>query len=290
MELRDLRTFVAVARAGSFTEAAAELGYTQSAVSQQIAALERELGQRLLERRPVHLTPAGRRLVEHATRVLLRVDVARTELTRRDGSERPLRIDACPLAAPALLARALRAVRRSRPGLAVLVRSTDARSALDHLASGTADLALVDGLTAPDSTLALAEAGLFSPVALAHERLALVLPIDHPLATRPWLDLSTLIDAPWVAAPRLAGGPPLPELRGTVTYEGTDVATLLELVAAGHGIALLPESVARLLGRVAAVRLRRPELVHRTEVLTPREPDDAVSDLLGALRRGASLT
>jgi hypothetical protein len=77
VEIQLLRTFVAVARLGSFSAAAAELGYTQAAVSQQIAALESDLKTRLLSRRPVTPTETGARLLEHAEPILLRMAAAR---------------------------------------------------------------------------------------------------------------------------------------------------------------------------------------------------------------------
>lgn len=77
-----LRTFVAVARLSSFSAAARELGYTQSAVSQHIAALEADLRAELLTRRPVAPTPAGARLLEHAGPLLLRLDAARADVLR----------------------------------------------------------------------------------------------------------------------------------------------------------------------------------------------------------------
>src|ERR1700760_3577057 len=77
VETHLLRTFVTVARLGSFSAAAVELGYTQAAVSQQIAALEGDLKTRLLHRRPVVPTEAGARLLEHAEPILLRLDAAR---------------------------------------------------------------------------------------------------------------------------------------------------------------------------------------------------------------------
>ena len=77
-----LRTFVAVARLGSFSAAAVELGYTQAAISQQIAALESDLKVPLLNRRPVSPTEAGARLLEHAEALLLRLDAARADVTR----------------------------------------------------------------------------------------------------------------------------------------------------------------------------------------------------------------
>ena len=135
MELRDLRSFLAVVRCGSFTVAADELGYTQSAVSQQVAALELELGHQLLQRRPVRPTPVGERLVEHATRILLRVDVARSELAKLDDVPPALVVAACPLAAPGLLASALRELRSTAPSMKVTVRSIDPASAAAEVAS-----------------------------------------------------------------------------------------------------------------------------------------------------------
>jgi DNA-binding transcriptional LysR family regulator len=76
VEAQLLRTFVAVARLGSFSAAAVELGYTQAAVSQQIAALESDLKTQLLNRRPVTPTGAGARLLEHAEPILLRLDAS----------------------------------------------------------------------------------------------------------------------------------------------------------------------------------------------------------------------
>src|SRR5687768_6090271 len=77
-----LRTYVTVARLASFSEAARTLGYTQSAVSQHIAALEQDLGAPLLTRRPVAPTAAGDRLLEHAGPLLLRLEAARADVVR----------------------------------------------------------------------------------------------------------------------------------------------------------------------------------------------------------------
>ncbi|WP_370415503.1 LysR family transcriptional regulator [Streptomyces fradiae] len=95
-----LRTYVTVARLGSFSAAARELGYTQSAVSQHIAALEADLGLALLGRRPVAPTPAGERLLEHAGSLLLRLDAARADLARYAAPpRRTLTLAAAPLTA-----------------------------------------------------------------------------------------------------------------------------------------------------------------------------------------------
>jgi DNA-binding transcriptional LysR family regulator len=291
MDLRDLRTLLAVVRAGSFTSAAAELGYSQSAVSQQIAALELELGHRLLERRPVRPTPAGQRLSEHAARILLRVDVARSELAHLDQEPAELRVGVCPLAVPGLVASALRELRVGHPALRITVRSTDSATAVAQVASGELDVALVDGITAPDNPLALADAGLLVSTALVEAPLVVALPVGHPLAGRAGIDLDVLADAPWVIAPALPGtGMAVPPSGGSVVYEGNDLPTLLGLVAAGHGAALLPASACAGVSGIATVALRHPPLVHRTEVLALRSATAGQRRLIDALRARATIS
>lgn len=117
MDPQQLRTFVTVVRLGSFSEAARDLGYTQSAVSQQIAALEADLGTGLLLRRPVGPTEAGARLLEHAGPLLVRLDAARADVARLAGAPSArLAVGATPLAVGAALGRALGDVRRAHPG------------------------------------------------------------------------------------------------------------------------------------------------------------------------------
>ncbi|MEV4460872.1 LysR family transcriptional regulator, partial [Microbispora sp. NPDC049633] len=92
-----LRTFVTVVAEGSFSAAADRLGYTQPAVSQQIAALEADLGVPLLGRRPVRPTRAGERLLEHAGPLLLRLRAARADVARLSAEPRTLTVAAGPL-------------------------------------------------------------------------------------------------------------------------------------------------------------------------------------------------
>jgi len=267
------------------SRAPADLGYTHSAVSQQVAALETEVGQRLVERRPVRPTAAGERLAEHATRILLRVDAAKTELARLREEPAPLVVGVCPLAAPDLLAAALRELRAQRPSARVVVRSSDVSSAVGGVASGELDVALVDGITAPDSPLALADAGVLASTALVETSLVVALPADHPLARRSTIDLDVLADAPWVLAPGngLGGA-------SHVTYAGADLATMLALVAGGHGSALLPSSACHGVTGVVGVALRHPVLVHRTEALTLRTPSGMARELIDALRSRALIS
>lgn len=283
MELRDLKTLVTVARTGSFTAAAAELGYTQSGVSQQIQSLEREVGRALLTRRPVRPTPAGARLIEHANRVLMRLDVARSELAGIDRSGPTLRVAACPLAATGLVAAALRLVRKGAPEVRISLRSVTADAAVAALAGGQVDVAVVDGISPPDHPLALSEPGLLMSIGLVEAPLRVALPDRHPLARRDWIDLAMLADAPWVAG---TPSPPAGVVGESqfVLHDPADLTLLLGLVAADHGSALIPASVAALPPGVTAVPLRRPVLVHRSEVLTLRHPPSTVTALVDHLR------
>lgn len=284
VEIRALRSLVAVARTGSFTQAAKDLGYTQSAVSQHIANLERSVGRALLTRRPVRLTEAGARLAEHAAHVVLRVDVATSELAIVDDASPEMRVAMTPLADARHAARALRSVRAASVGVQMHLVTTTAAGAVAGVASGEFDLALVNGIVAPSSPLVLADAGLLRSFVVGEEDLVVAVPDDHPLRGDS-IDLDALVDAQWVSAPDLVGGlaqlmhlpspPPAAFPAGggpsnTFAFDGIDVMTLLELVAAGHGLALLPRRACALVAGIRMLRVRRPTLVNRTELLVLR--------------------
>jgi DNA-binding transcriptional LysR family regulator len=291
MEVQLLRTFVAVARLGSFSAAASELGYTQAAVSQQIAALENDLKTRLLSRRPVEPTDAGTRLLEHAEPILLRLDAARADVTRM-GSTPPnaaLLVGVTPLAgATPALATALATLRAAMPRLTVTVQTATRGQLATGVAKGEVDLALTDGLTAPGDPLP--EQAPVTAVGLSETKVAVILPPGHPLATRSTLRLSDLADARWIEADNLA--PPLAEIRRhavvegfrpALRYPGQDVLTLLNLAAAGHGLILLPETVLHAAG-ITAVRVTQPRVSHRVELLHAplprRSPAATLADIL----------
>ena len=288
MDAHLLRTFVAVAECGSFSAAAAELGYTQSAVSQQIAALENNLGTALLHRRPVVPTPAGERLLEHAGPILLRLDAARADVLRVVG-EPPGSIvfGATPLAASPHVARALTELRRSRPGIEVTFAVAGREEVARAVAAGEYHLGLVDGIAAPSDPLKLTAHG--KTTAVRNEPLVVALPTDHPLARRRQINLHDLLDARWIDAPEVAA--PLPDLRAatetdairaTITYAGADVLSLLALVAAGHGLAVLPASLT-LPDGITAVPVESPRLVHRTELLHGHVDEPAATTLAAVL-------
>jgi molybdate transport repressor ModE-like protein len=290
VELRDLRALLAVTRHGSFTAAAAELGYTQSAVSQQVAALEKELGQTLVERRPVKATPAGARLAEHASRLLLRLDVARSELRHLAQEPSVIRVAASPLGSPWMLAAALRRVRAGAPGVLVSVSTLSPARAVDAVAAGTVDAALIDGIAGPDQPLHLADAGLLASTLVAESGVVVALVADHPLARRRQVDLEVLADAPWIDTPTLSGPPPQAVIGArsdrpaALVYDGDDLSTLLALVSAGLGAALLPAFAVADHPAVVGVPLRHPALVHRTELLTLRTDQATQHPVVRALR------
>ena len=292
VDLRDLRSFVTVARSASFTAAANELGYTQSAVSQHVASLEAAVGRRLLTRRPVRLTAAGQRLAEHAAHILLRVDVAQSELAMFADEPQQLCLTMTPLSAVGRVATALRAARAASPALRITITTTSATLAATSVAEGRADMAIVDGVVAPGNPLAVSDAGLLASFAVLEEDVAVIVPTSHPLR-RHDVDLASLVDAQWIDAEMLTGGPSavpgcIPNSDTLFTFAGVDVATLLELVAAGHGLALLPERVCAGNGAVRPIRVAHPILVHRTELLVLKTGVERHERFIASLRIAGS--
>lgn len=283
---------MAVARLSSFSAAATELGYTQAAVSQQIAALENDLKTQLLTRRPVVPTEAGARLLEHAEPILLRLDAARADVTRMTKTpSATLTVGVTPLAgATSTLAAALAELRNRMPRLEITVQTAARQQIAIAAARGELDLALTDGLTAPDDSLP--QQAPVTAIGLGEESVGVVLPAGHPLAARRTLRLQDLTDARWIEADNVA--PPLTEVRrhaGTegfkpaFRYTGTDVMALISLAAAGHGLTLLPKSL--LSDRdITSVQIAQPRLSHRVELIhaaiQKRSPAAALAAILSS--------
>ncbi|KPI00621.1 transcriptional regulator, LysR family [Actinobacteria bacterium OV450] len=267
-----LRTFVAVARLASFSGAARELGYTQSAVSQHIAALEGDLRTELLTRRPVEPTPAGARLLEHAVPLLLRLDAARADVLRLAAAP-PGRVTLAvsPLAVgPRLLA--------ALPATGVTLRVLPPAEVAAAVATGGCDLGLVDGLAAPSDPLRLPDVAPLSVTGVGEDRLAVLLPAGHPFHGRASLRLDDLADARWIDAPGVVPAPAAVRTAPALRYDGTDLHALCALAAAGHGLVLLPRRVA-----ADAVPVSDPRLVHRTELLAPGAPTPPAAALAARL-------
>jgi DNA-binding transcriptional LysR family regulator len=293
VDSRVLRTFVTVARCASFSAAADELSLTQAAVSQQIAALEAELGASLLHRRPVVPTEAGRRLLHHARAVLLRLDAARVEVARLSApGPATLAVGSSPLAFDARAAEAVQAVRSRFPGLEASVYVLSRSAVAEGVATGRLDVGLLDGVVATTDPLGHADVGLLAVEGVAEDDLAVALPVGHPLAGRAALRLHDLVDAPWIDAPDVAGS--LDDLRAaagsgafapSLRCDGCDVRALLALVSAGQGLAVIPASVARGAEGIVALPLVSPRLVHRIELFHATVLDEAGAGFVAALDR-----
>ena len=280
---------MAVARLGSFSAAAIELGYTQAAISQQIAALENDLKVCLLNRRPVTPTEAGARLLEHAEPILLRLDAARADVTRmtRPPSD-TLVVGMTPLAGGSrVLPLALATLRQRMPRLEVTVQLAARDQVLTAVARGQLDLGLTDGLAARGDPLP--EFASLTAVGISQTGVAVVVPGDHPLAGRGGLRLTDLADARWIEAPAVAA--PLAEIRRLAgvegfrpafRYDGPDTLSLIRLAAAGHGLVLLPETALPVTG-ITAVPVTTPRVVHRVEIAHGTLRDGSPAAELAAL-------
>jgi DNA-binding transcriptional LysR family regulator len=247
-----LRVLREVAQRGSFSAAAESLSYTQSAVSQQIAALEAETGMALLERLPrgVRLTGAGRTLVEHTEGILAQLEAAEEELAAIAGLRGgQLRMASFPTAGAALMPAAIAAFRASYPEVELTLAEGEPEEIAPRLRSGEFDLALLFEFEQERQSPASAPVReSLKRVELLEDPMYLALPRGHRLAGRRALRLEELRGEAWVQTSRsspcarhvvrcchAAGFEP------NVAFESDDYQTVQGLVAAGVGVALIPE-------------------------------------------------
>ena len=262
LDLHRLRLLQEFAARGSIARTAAVLGYTPSAVSQQLAALEREAGTALLDRsaRRAELTDAGRRLAGHAERILAMVEEAETDLST-EAQEPAGRVVATAFPSAAIaFAPALARSLRTHPRLTLVLRQTPAREGLRQVRSGDVDVAIVD-----DWTSRLAEeielgGSILTCYHLIKDQLVLVLPRTHPAVSSP-VDLRALRHDPWLAAPT---GEPSRQavdrllaavgVAPPVLSEFEGMSTIVSLIARGIGIAILPRLAVAAAERRVTVR------------------------------------
>jgi DNA-binding transcriptional LysR family regulator len=291
--LQRLRVLRAVAQHGSFTAASGVLSMSQPAVSQHVSALERELGARLVDRttQGTRLTPAGEVVLRHALRILKSSDDARRDLHElRSGDLAPVRIAAFPTACTQLLPRAAAAWRRRHPVPPFEFTECDADRAVELARQGTVDLAVSYDYAA-------------HPLDLRHLRvhplpddpLLLVLPASHPLAPAPVVDVGALAEEAWIGGAYFACAESLRAICGVAGFTPRIVLgsnrypTTLALVAAGHGVALVPSSALGLPPQGVVVRPLRPVPPPRRQwTLTCGQPRAAVTDLVDCLVAAAS--
>ncbi|MGW5348116.1 LysR substrate-binding domain-containing protein [Streptomyces sp. HUAS TT3] len=284
--------FLRVAQDGSFTAAARGLGYTQSAVSRQIQALEEEWGAALFDRLPrgVRLTEAGRVLLPHAQGMRDRLHAARAELDElRSLGGGTLRIGAFATADVSLVPRAVSAFGARHPGVTVVHTEGPTAKHVALLAEGGLDVAV---LSAPDGTPLTGPELHF----LLDEPMYVALPRGHRFAGRARLRVAELADESWIEgdvrpdrtllAPALADG-----FRPRVAFRVNDWTAKLGFVAADLGITVLPALAAGAArADIALVPVDPADLPHRkVYAATPRgrTPSPAATAFLTDLRGAA---
>ena len=244
-DVRRLRVLRAVAEHGSFAAAAAELQYTPSAISQQVAALEREVGAVLVQRGPrgTRLTQAGAVLDRHAAIVLGQLAAARAELddlARLRGGA--VRVAAFESAWTALVPAAVSRYREQFPDVELHLAEEDPVDAVAAVRAGACDVAVVFEPNGVDPAGGLE--GL-ERTAVTLDPLWAVLPAGHALASEPVIDLRRLAGEPWVAPTAFCAG----VVRGAcaaagfepdVVFSSADYGAVQGFVAAGAGVALVP--------------------------------------------------
>ena len=269
LDVRRMRVLREVAQHGSFSAAAEALSFTQSAVSQQIAALERETGATLVERsvRGVRRTVAGRALVRHTDAILGRLAEAEAELEAIAGLRGGrLRMASFESAGATLMPLAIATFKARHPAVELSLSLAEPDDSVPRLKSGELELALsigADAIVAPDD-------GSIERVHLLDDPLYVALAPDHPLARKRNLRLADLASDPWIeGTPSCACSAMLRracERAGFtphIAFESDDYAAIQGFVAAGVGVALIAELalnvvrddiVIRSLGRDTPVR------------------------------------
>src|SRR4051794_18079763 len=247
LDVRRMRVLREVAARGSFSAAAEALAYTQSAVSQQIAALEREAGTRLVERnaRGVRLTDAGRALVEHADAILARLADAEAELEAIAGLRGGrLRLAAFPSAGATIMPEAIARFRDRHPGVELTLEPAEPEPSLAKLRTGEVDVAL-------DITAGYREPGDdgIERLHLLDDPMYVALPQGHPHARKHDLSLEELADESWILGTtgscpdasiflrscQIAGFEP------RVAFNSDDYFAIQGFVAAGMGASFIPD-------------------------------------------------
>jgi DNA-binding transcriptional LysR family regulator len=278
LNVRRLEVLVAVVRCGSFSAAAEELSYTQSAVSQAVARLETEVGAQLLRRgrRGVTATAAGTVLAEHAERILAAVAAAEAGLAELTAERRGrLRVASFPSGGAALMPLAVARFRRVHPEVSLTLVEGEPAEIARQLRAGELDLALLFDF-ADDGSRRRGRAGLRTTVLLS-DPMDLVLPAGHVLAERPSLALVDLRREPWVqtsvrspCARHVVRSCEAAGFAPDVAFESDDYGTVQGLVAAGVGVALVPRlALAADHPGVVVRRLTPASPVRRVVVATP---------------------
>jgi DNA-binding transcriptional LysR family regulator len=245
---RELRVVKAVADAGSITGAAAALGYSQPAVSQQLKRLELRLGVAIVERvgRSVRLTDAGRILARHAPAVTTALDAAAGELAELRGLRvARVRLMAFPSASPTIVPRLLADLAQRHPGISLTYVEAEPPEAVEAVRDDRTDIALTFSYPGDRDDPHVSSARGLAVHAVGTEPMLAVLPAGHPAGSAEVLDVASLAGEDWIAGcPRCRGH--LLELCGRagfsprIAFETDNFVAVEGLVAQGIGVAILP--------------------------------------------------
>jgi DNA-binding transcriptional LysR family regulator len=279
IELRHLLALRAVARSGSFSRAADELGYTQSAISQQIAMLERVVGLPLFERRggrrQVTLSESGELLLRHAGSIIDRFQSAKADLSAfSEGAKGTLRIGAYESVSARILPAILGVYAAKWPQVEIVLRDSSEQDLLSLVESGELDLAFVM------DTEVLSDG--FKMTELLQDPYVLLLPTGSPLAGKQPVPLDDLVDCRFVAQHTLACQQFLESslrrhgFEQHVVLRSTDNATVQGLVAAGLGIAIVPLLTVDEKDPKVVIRQLDPPIPART-IVVAHHPDRYLS-------------
>jgi len=271
----------AVARHGSFSGAAEALGYTQPAVSRQVATLEAETGAVLVDRAPqgARLTDAGEVLVRHAEVIFAALDAAEAEMRGVIGLRGGrLRLATFSSAAASIVPLAIARFRDLYPAVELVVEMLEPEDSIPALRAGELDIALTNDADA-------AAADSLDRIALFDDPMYVAIPRGHRLAERQNVRLRDLADEPWMLGTTAS----CPDARmfkqacaaagfsPTIAFENDDYHAILGFVAAGVGVALIPD---------LAARSARQDVVIRS--LGPKAPVRKIVAALGAGYREAT--
>lgn len=296
-DVRRLVVLAEVARLGSLSAAAGSLNYTTSAVSQQISALERDIGAILLVRGPSGARPtaAGAKLLEHGRMILAAIEAAERDLGSVPAAPDVIRVASFATAAAMLLPAAFARFRTAHPDIRPELITADPDDGVNLLGAGDADAALV--------TEVPGEPGQYRDVhtlAVYDDEFFVVLPMGHRLAGAGAVPLAALSAADWIVSSATGRCPDTRVFQNacrnagftpSVTFRPEDYSTVQGLVAADLGVSLVPSlALGSVRTDVAVRRVAGHRPVRRVALATVAEPA-AGSPLatLAALIRGAGV-
>jgi DNA-binding transcriptional LysR family regulator len=275
LDTRRLRVLCEVARYGSFSAAAASLGYTQPAVSRQVATLEAELGTLLVRRVPqgAVLTDAGQLLVERAKEIFARLEDTEAELLALAGLEGGrLRLASFASAAASIVPLAIARFRERYPAVELSIQMADPIESIPKLRSGELDMALSHDATfetvdLPPSAGEVGDGadttrGGIELVHLFDDPMYVAMPVAHPLVGEGVLELANFAEEPWMLATTQSCPDSRRFLRAChaagfeprIAFQSDDYPAMLGFVAAGVGVALVPDMVTRGIRDDVAIR------------------------------------